>query len=318
MRFLKRPWELGENDVTPEALFVERRKLLGGAAGALAAGLVGLPKTASAAVPTIEKLLPAKANPAFPATEQITPEHDATNYNNFYEFGFDKAIQPEASKLKVSPWAIVVDGLVDKPFKIDIDDLLKKVTLEERIYRHRCVETWSAVVPWTGFPLAELVAMASPRAEAKFLQMESFSAPDVARQQRAARYPWPYTEGLSIAEAKNDMAFLAVGMYGKPMPNQNGAPIRLAVPWKYGFKAVKSIVRFSFVAKRPRTFWEDLGPQEYGFWANINPKVAHPRWSQATERRLGTNETVPTLLYNGYEAQVAELYRGMEKERIFY
>ncbi len=318
MRFLKRPWELGENDVTPEALFVERRKLLGGAAGALAAGLVGLPKTASAAVPTIEKLLPAKANPAFPATEQITPEHDATNYNNFYEFGFDKAIQPEASKLKVSPWAIVVDGLVDKPFKIDIDDLLKKVTLEERIYRHRCVETWSAVVPWTGFPLAELVAMASPKAEAKFLQMESFSAPDVARQQRAARYPWPYTEGLSIAEAKNDMAFLAVGMYGKPMPNQNGAPIRLAVPWKYGFKSVKSIVRFSFVAKRPRTFWEDLGPQEYGFWANINPKVAHPRWSQATERRLGTNETVPTLLYNGYEAQVAELYRGMEKERIFY
>ncbi len=318
MRFLKRPWELGENDVTPEALFVERRRLLGHAAGAVAAGLVGLPKTAAAAVPTIEKLLPAKANPAFPATEQITPEHDATNYNNFYEFGFDKAIQPEASKLKVSPWAIVVDGLVDKPFKIDIDDLLKKVTLEERIYRHRCVETWSAVVPWTGFPLAELVAMASPKAEAKFLQMESFSAPDVARQQRAARYPWPYTEGLSIAEAKNDMAFLAVGMYGKPMPNQNGAPIRLAVPWKYGFKAVKSIVRFSFVAKRPRTFWEELGPQEYGFWANINPKVAHPRWSQATERRLGTNETVPTMLYNGYEAQVAELYKGLEKERIFY
>ncbi len=318
MRFLKRPWELGENDVTPEALFVERRRLLGHAAGAVAAGLVGLPKMAAAAVPTIEKLLPAKANPAFPATEQITPEHDATNYNNFYEFGFDKAIQPEASKLKVSPWAIVVDGLVDKPFKIDIDDLLKKVTLEERIYRHRCVETWSAVVPWTGFPLAELVAMASPKAEAKFLQMESFSAPDVARQQRAARYPWPYTEALTIAEAKNDMAFLAVGMYGKPMPNQNGAPIRLAVPWKYGFKAVKSIVRFSFVAKRPRTFWEELGPQEYGFWANINPKVAHPRWSQATERRLGTNETVPTLLYNGYEAQVAELYKGLEKERIFY
>jgi sulfoxide reductase catalytic subunit YedY len=317
MRFLRRPWELGENDVTPETLFVERRRLLGGAAGALAAGLIGLPRPA-AAVPTIEKLLPAKVNADFPATEQITPEFDATNYNNFYEFGFDKAIQPEASKLKVSPWAIVVDGLVDKPFKIDIDDLLKKVTLEERIYRHRCVETWSAVVPWTGFPLSEIVAMASPKADAKFLQMESFSAPDVARQQRAARYPWPYTEALTIAEAKNDLAFLAVGMYGKPIPNQNGAPIRLAVPWKYGFKAVKSIVRFSFVAKRPRTFWEELGPQEYGFWANINPKVAHPRWSQATERRLGTNETVPTLLYNGYEAQVGGLYKGMEKERIFY
>lgn len=173
------------------------------------------------------------------------------------------------------------------------------------------------VVPWTGFPLADLVKLAQPKAEAKYLQMETFLDPKIARSQNAPQYPWPYVEGLTLAEATNELAFLAVGVYGKRMPPQNGAPIRLVTPWKYGFKSAKSIVRFSFVTKRPVTFWEALGPDEYGFWANVNPKVAHPRWSQASERRVGPEDTVPTRLFNGYEAQVAGLYEGLGKERLF-
>jgi sulfoxide reductase catalytic subunit YedY len=306
---------LSENDVTPEAVFLERRRLLGFGAGALAAGLVGGAGRARAAA--VDGLLPAAKNPAFALAEAPTPEKSVTGYNNFYEFGFSKYIQSDSQRLKTSPWRIVIDGLVEAPITLDLDDLLKKVTLEERIYRHRCVEAWSMVIPWTGFPLAEIVKLARPKAEAKFVQMESFLDPKVAPAQRGPQYPWPYTEALTLAEATNDLAFLAVGVYGKPAPTQNGAPIRLVVPWKYGFKSAKSIVRFSFVAKRPTTFWETLGPDEYGFWANVNPKVAHPRWSQASERRIGTDETIATRLFNGYEAEVAGLYKGLEKERLF-
>lgn len=315
MRFGRRSWEISENEVTPEALFFDRRRLLGLGAGALAAGLVGRPGAARAAA--IDAMLPAKANPAFGAGEALTAETAATGYNNFYEFGLSKNIQAASKKLKPAPWRITIDGLVEAPATLDVDDLLKKVTLEERIYRHRCVEAWSMVVPWTGFPLAELVKLARPKTEAKYLLMESFMDPSVAPYQKAPQYPWPYVEGLTLAEATNDLAFLAVGLYGKPMPTQNGAPIRLAVPWKYGFKSAKSIVRFSFVAKRPVTFWEALGPDEYGFWANVNPKIAHPRWSQAAERRIGSEETIPTRLFNGYEEQVAGLYAGLEKERLY-
>lgn len=314
MRFSKRSWDLSEREATPEALFFDRRRLLGLGAGALAAGLVGGRAARAAAV---DGLLPAAKNAGFTTTDALTPERAFTGYNNFYEFGFSKYIQSASQKLKTSPWRIVIDGLVEKPLTLDLDDLLKKVTLEERICRHRCVEAWSMVVPWTGFPLAELVKLAAPKAEANYLQMESFLDPKLAPAQNAPQYPWPYTEGLTLAEATNDLAFLAVGVYGKAMPTQNGAPIRLVTPWKYGFKSAKSIVRFSFVAKRPATFWEALGPDEYGFWANVNPKVAHPRWSQASERRIGTDEHIPTRLFNGYAEQVAGLYKGMEKEPLF-
>src|SRR6185437_4382328 len=210
----------------------------------------------------------------------ITPEKDSTTYNNFYEFGFDKSIWERAQALKLRPWTIKIDGLVEKPFTIDFDDLLKRVGLEERLYRHRCVEGWSMAVPWTGFPMAALVDLARPLGSAKYVRMETFMDP-------------------------------------KPAPKQNGAPLRLVVPWKYGFKSVKSIVRFEFTDKRPVSYWEKLQASEYGFWANVNPAVPHPRWSQATERVLGTDERRPTLIWNGYGEFVADLYKGLEKERLF-
>jgi len=305
---------IGEAEVTPEPLFLSRRAVLGGLAGIAASGW--LPGRARAA-DGLAARLPAAANPRFAAPETPTAAADFGSYNNFYEFGFTKGIARAAQKLVTSPWRIVVEGACDTPFEIDLDDLLKKVTLEERILRHRCVEAWSMVVPWTGFPLAELVKLASPKSEAKYLRMETFLDPKVALMQSAPQYPWPYIEGLTIEEATNELAFLAVGAYGKPLDKQNGAPIRLVVPWKYGFKSVKSLTRFSFTAKRPVTFWQELGPGEYGFWANVNPAVAHPRWSQARERRIGDDERVPTRLFNGYAEEVAHLYKGLEKEKLY-
>jgi sulfoxide reductase catalytic subunit YedY len=312
----RRGWEIAEHEVTPEAAFLDRRRLLGGIGsliGAAALGGIG-PARADGG---LDGRLPAPRNAALSAGETSTPEAIVGAYNNFYEFGLTKSIAAASQKLRPRPWRIVVDGLCDHPFEIDVDDLLKKVSLEERIYRHRCVEAWSMVVPWTGFPLAELVAMAGPKPEAKYLRMETFLDPKVAPYQSAAQYPWPYVEGLTLAEATHELAFLAVGAYGRPMPNQNGAPLRLVVPWKYGFKSVKSIVRFGFVARRPETFWAALGPSEYGFWANVNPEVPHPRWSQRSERRLGSDETVPTRLFNGYAPEVAGLYAGLGREKLF-
>ena len=208
------------------------------------------------------------------------------------------------------------------PVTLDAEDLLRQLGgLEERIYRHRCVEAWAMTVPWTGIPLARLVSFARPTASAKYLRMETFWDPSVAPGQKQDWYPWPYVEGLTLAEAVNELAFLATGIYGKPMPAQNGAPLRLVVPWKYGFKSIKSIVRFTFTDQRPVSFWEELNPQEYGFWANVNPDVSHPRWSQASERLLGSGDRVPTQIYNGYGAEVAGLYTGMfpnEKRALFY
>lgn len=311
----RRGWEIPEREATPESVFLERRRLLAGLGGALAAGALGIAGTARAG--EIDARLPAAPNVRLSAPETLTPEAVATSYNNFYEFGFSKNIVAASKKLKTSPWRIVVDGLCEAPFEADVDDLLKKVSLEERVYRFRCVEAWSMVVPWTGFPLADLVALARPKAEAKYLRMETFLDPKVAPYQAAAQYPWPYVEGLTLAEATNELAFLAVGIYGKPLPTQQGAPIRLVTPWKYGFKSAKSLVKFSFVAKRPETYWSALGPTEYGFWANVNPAVAHPRWSQAQERRLGPDDMVPTRLFNGYAEEVAGLYKGLEKERLY-
>jgi sulfoxide reductase catalytic subunit YedY len=229
-----------------------------------------------------------------------------------------KTIAEPAQALPIRPWTVKIDGMVEKEQTLDIDTLIRKVGIEERLYRHRCVEAWSMAVPWSGFPLAKLVALAKPLGSAKYVRMETFMNPKVASEQRKTWYPWPYVEGLTMAEAGNDLAFLVTGAYGHPLPKQHGAPLRLATPWKYGFKHIKSIVRFSFTDKRPVGYWEMLQSSEYGFWANVNPEVPHPRWSQASEEVIGTGERRPTLLFNGYGAQVADLYKGLEKtERLW-
>jgi len=310
----RRTWEIPERLATPEAVFLNRRALIGGAAGLMAASWLGDGPARAAGGET--GLYPARRNEAFVLDRALTPEAASGNYNNFYEFSLSKSVLPMADRLKVKPWSVGVDGLVDKPFEIGVDDLVKKIGLEERLYRHRCVEAWSMAVPWTGFPLAKLIALAKPASGAKYVQLTTFLDRATAPGQRTF-YPWPYSEGLTLAEAATDLAFVATGIYGKPLPNQFGAPIRLVVPWKYGFKSIKSIVKVTLTAERPKTFWEALGPSEYGFWANVNPAVPHPRWSQATERVLGTDERVRTLLFNGYGEQVAGLYKGLESESLY-
>jgi sulfoxide reductase catalytic subunit YedY len=312
----KRAWEMPEHLATPESVFLDRRSLLGGAAGLAAASLIGTDAALAAADPTAD-LYPAKRNEAYTLDRALTPEKFSADYNNFYEYGTSKSVLPAANALKTRPWTVTIDGLVEKPMTLGVDDIIRKVTLEERLYRHRCVEAWSMSVPWTGFPLSKLVALAKPTSGAKYIQMQTFLDRAMAPGQKSFLYPWPYTEGLTLEEAANDLAFIATGVYGKPLANQFGAPIRLVVPWKYGFKSVKSITKITFVAERPKTFWEGLQSAEYGFWANVNPAVSHPRWSQATERVLGTDTRVPTLIYNGYGEQVAGLYKGLEKERLF-
>ncbi len=215
------------------------------------------------------------------------------------------------------PWTVVLDGLVEEEQTVDIDALIRGQALEERLYRLRCVEAWAMAVPWTGFPLSDLVALARPLSSAKYLRMETFLDPAMAPNHRQTWYPWPYVEGLTIEEATNELAFMVTGVYGKPLEAQFGAPLRLAVPWKYGFKSIKSIVRISFTDERPVSFWQELQDSEYGFWANVNPEVPHPRWSQATERMLGTDERRPTLKWNGYGEWVAGLYEGLEDERLY-
>jgi sulfoxide reductase catalytic subunit YedY len=316
----RRPWALPDSAATPEAVFLDRRRLLAGGA-ALAAGAF-LPTAAPAqrigdAPDPSAGLYPARRNPAYALDRPVTDEAVNLNYNNFYEFGPSKSIARAAQALKTRPWTVAIDGMVEAPFEIGIDDLLKRVTLEERLYRHRCVEAWSMAIPWTGFPMAALVALAKPLGSAKYVRMETFKDPTVAPGQRQVWYPWPYVEGLTIAEATNELAFLVTGAYGKPVAKQMGAPLRLAVPWKYGFKSIKSIVRFTFTDQRPRSYWEALQASEYGFWANVNPQVPHPRWSQASERVLGTDERRPTLLFNGYGDQVAHLYQGLDGERLW-
>jgi sulfoxide reductase catalytic subunit YedY len=319
----KRGWEIPESAATSETLFRDRRRLLKGLAagpifaGGLAAGLGRLAPALAADPDPSAGLYPAKRNEKYPLDRPLTDEKHSTTYNNFYEFGTDKSIWQEAQALKLRPWTVKLDGMVEKPMTLDIDDLLKKMSLEERLYRHRCVEGWSMSVPWSGFPMAALVDLARPLGSAKYVRMETFLDPATAPEQKKFFYPWPYVEGLTMAEARNELAFLVTGMYGKPVPKQDGAPLRLAVPWKYGFKSVKSIVRFEFTDKRPKSYWEALQSSEYGFWANVNPEVPHPRWSQATERVLGSNERRPTLMWNGYGEFVADIYKGLEKERLF-
>lgn len=301
-------WAISENDATPESVFLGRRAVLGLGLGAIGAGLAGGAARAEGA----------KRNEAYTLGDRaLTAEKFASSYNNFYEFSTSKTVTPMSDALKPRPWRIRIDGLVEKPIEIDVDDLLARMPLEERLYRFRCVEAWAMAVPWTGFPMRRLVEFAKPAAGAKYVVMKTFLDKAVAPGQKQFWYPWPYTEGVTLEEARNDLAFMVTGVYGKTLPNQHGAPLRLALPWKYGFKSVKSINQITFSAERPKTFWEALQSSEYGFWANVNPKVPHPRWSQAEERVLGTNDRVPTLLFNGYEPEVAGLYANLQQERLW-
>lgn len=309
-------WEMPESQATPESVYMNRRSFMGAGAGLIAG--TALPQIAAAqgADPTLD-LYPAKKNAAYTLDRPVTEEDLAANYNNFYEFGTSKDVVGASKRLVTRPWMVTIDGMVEKPMEIGVDDLIRKMTLEERLYRFRCVETWSMAVPWTGFTVKSLVEFAKPLASAKYVKFETFMNPRVAPGQSQRWYPWPYTEGLTIAEATNDLPLMVTGIYGKPIPTQHGAPLRLITPWKYGFKSVKSISKISFVAERPKTFWEGLQASEYGFWANVNPEVPHPRWSQASEQVLGTRERRPTLLFNGYAEQVAGLYKGLEGERLY-
>ncbi len=302
MRIIRRRgWEIAESKVTPEAIALNRRAVLGGTAALLAAA---------------PGLVRAAPNPKYEGGRAMTDEKYATTYNNYYEFNESKNMWRDAQKMKTSPWTIELAGLVKQPRKIAYEDLLKQVSIEERIYRHRCVEAWAMTVPWTGFPMTDLLKIAEPLGSAKFVAFETAQEKTMSNLSLPL-YPWPYVDGLAIDEAANELAFMTTGMYGKALPPQNGGPIRMTTPWKYGFKQVKSVVKITFMEKRPRCFWEEINGREYGFWANVNPEVPHPRWSQARERLLGSDEMVPTKIYNGYGDTVASLYSGRKSEKLF-
>ncbi|MBO0614269.1 MAG: protein-methionine-sulfoxide reductase catalytic subunit MsrP [Pseudomonadota bacterium] len=302
---IKRSDDLTDNDVTDYALYQRRRDFLKTLGGIALLGASGLP-------------LMAQAKSAFSTDEEQTPFEDITTYNNFYEFGTDKGDPARyASSLKTTPWSVTVDGECEKPGKLNLEDLLKPHSTEERIYRLRCVEGWSMVIPWQGFPLADLLKRFNPTANAKYVRFETLVDPDQLPGQKRSVLDWPYTEGLRMDEAMHPLSFMATGLYGKDLLNQNGAPLRLVVPWKYGFKSIKSIVRISFVAEQPDTSWGRSAPEEYGFYSNVNPDVDHPRWSQRKERRIGEFRKRETLPFNGYAEQVASLYSGMDLRKNF-
>lgn len=312
---IKKNWELPESTVTPESIFLNRRTVLKAAGFSLAAGI--LPPTFALGATAG---FPSEPNPNYQPDLTLTKEDLVTGYNNFYEFSFNKEDVAQKAKNFVSePWTLEISGMVNSPKTYDVNELVEKIGIEQRIYRFRCVEAWSMVVPWDGFPLHKLVEMAQPTSKAKFLKFVSFHDPDMAPGQvRAPHYPWPYTEGLTIGEATNELTLMVTGVYGKPVPSQNGAPIRLIVPWKYGFKSIKSITKIEFTDQMPLNLWNELAPREYGFYANVNPEVDHPRWSQKTERVVGSwFKRQDTLKFNGYEEQVAHLYEGLDLTKWF-
>ena len=321
---IKRGWELPESAATPESFFRNRRTLLKAAAAGPAIAALGPMSKVFAddeemADPSAS-LYPVARNEKFVLDRPLSPEKLATTFNNYYEFGSFKEIWKKAQKLAIRPWTVTFDGMVEQEKSVEIDDFLAQMPLEERLYRHRCVEAWSIAVPYSGFPIKALLDFARPLSAAKYLVMQTFGDEKDAPGLDQFWYPWPYTEGLTIEEAANDLAFIATGYYGKPIPKQNGAPLRLAVPWKYGFKHIKGIVRFTFTDERPVSFWEELAANEYGFWANVNPDVPHPRWSQASERFFGPKgqERLPTQLYNGYGEFVADLYKNVDKREFLF
>ena len=308
---ISKSYDIRPSEITPPELFFGRRRFLKMAAVTSAAVLFPGELAAS------EKLAGVKSSP-YSSSEEQTPYEDVTHYNNFYEFGTDKESPAKlAGTLKTRPWTVAVEGEVLKPKAFDLDELLKLAPLEERIYRLRCVEAWSMVIPWVGFPLKELIRRVEPTGNAKFVEFTTLLDPRQMPGQGSAVLDWPYVEGLRMDEAMHPLTMLAVGLYGELLPNQNGAPIRLVVPWKYGFKNAKSIVRIRLVEQQPVSTWMKAGPSEYGFYANVNPEVDHRRWSQAKERRIGEFFKRPTLPFNGYGDQVAQLYAGMDLGKFF-
>jgi sulfoxide reductase catalytic subunit YedY len=328
---IARPYSLPEREATPEEVFLDRRRFLrtlgtaglGAIAGLTAGGLLGCSRadesgaraaadstrTAAKLPSPLAALYPAARNPKYVLDRPLTDEKLAARYNNFYEFTEVKdQVWKLAAKLTTRPWTLEIKGLVEQPRTIDVDDLVRQMRIEERLYRHRCVEAWSMAVPWTGFPLADFVRFARPLSSARYVRLASFMRPAEAPGQKHDWYPWPYYEGLTMAEATNELALLATGIYGHELPPQHGAPIRLVTPWKYGFKSIKSIVLVEFTDQKPHTFWNDEAPAEYDFTANVNPEVPHPRWSQATEQMIGELLRRKTLPYNGYGDYVAKLY----------
>ncbi len=303
-------WNLKESSITNESVFNSRRKIIKN----LAIGSLVVPSASLIPFTAFSSFYPPMTNNFYKVDRGLTKERLATTYTNFYEFGSSKNIWRRAAQLKTDPWLLTIDGLVNKPLTIDVNDLLKKIGgIEERVYRFRCVEAWSMTVPWAGFPVKKILSLVEPKTDAKFVKFETFFNPDIAPGQKQKWYPWPYQEGITVEEAKNDLSFIATGIYGKKLPNQNGAPLRLILPWKYGFKSIKSIVKISFVNKRPIGLWEKLAPNEYGFWANVNPNIPHPRWSQRSEQQLGVDGRIPTVIYNGYGDHVASMYNKLEK-----
>jgi sulfoxide reductase catalytic subunit YedY len=295
---IRRPDDIPSSEITPESTYLSRRTFVG-AAGALALGALSAPASLRALSATQE--------------DKLTSEEDATSYNNYYEFGTDKDSPKEmARNFRPKPWSIEVTGLVKKAQTYAFDDLFRSLPVQDRIYRHRCVEAWSMVIPWQGIQLRDVIARCAPLPSAKFVEFTTLHDARRMPGQEGPALPWPYREGLRMDEAMHPLAILATGMYGKALPNQNGAPVKLVVPWKYGFKGIKAIVKIRFTDKMPATTWNDVNPGEYGFYANVNPTVDHPRWSQAKERRVGQFLKIPTLMFNGYSEQVASMYAGLD------
>jgi sulfoxide reductase catalytic subunit YedY len=302
------------SEITSYSQYLSRREFM------KAAGVIAGSTFLAACAPSVtESVVPEIEAPVVPSGKMdelgdpANTYEDITNYNNFYEFTTNKeSVARIAKSFSPKPWTVEVSGLVNKPKTYGMEDLLSKFTQEERIYRLRCVEAWSMVIPWTGFTLAGLLKEVEPTSDAKYVRFETVFRPDEMPGQKSPFYPWPYQEGLRLDEAMHDLTILATGLYGLPMPNPNGAPIRLVVPWKYGFKSIKSIVKIELVAEQPTTLWSAIGPNEYGFYSNVNPERSHPRWSQASERRIGEFSRRPTLMFNGYAEEVADLYKGMD------
>ena len=310
------------SEITPQAVYESRRAFIAKmAAGAVAGGAVWEMANREAFAQGATQKLSAKRNPAYAILDTATPFKDASTYNNFYEFGLDKEEPAQtAGRMKTRPWTVQIEGEVKKPMTLDIDSLLKLAPLEERIYRLRCVEGWSMVIPWVGYSLSALIKKVEPTGNARFVEFTTLADPKQMPGLRSPVLDWPYVEGLRIDEAMHPLALLGLGMYGQTLPNQNGAPVRLVVPWKYGFKSAKSIVKIRFMKEQPRTAWNVSAPSEYGFFSNVNPNVDHPRWSQATERRIGEDgfftKKRKTLMYNGYP-EVAGMYAGLDLKKYF-
>ena len=298
---IKRPADIKSSEITDEAVYMDRRKFIGSTAGAAAAVALG---------PVVPRFAQ--------DTEELTPYESVTSYNNFYEFGTGKGDPAQnAHTLRPRPWTVAVEGEVNKPQVFDIDDILKRFPAEEHVYRLRCVEAWSMVIPWLGFRLGDMLEVVEPTSKSRFVEFTTLHDPEQMAGQRRNVLPWPYVEGLRLDEAMHPLTLLSVGLYGKMLPNQNGAPIRLVVPWKYGFKSIKSVVRIRLLEQQPKTTWNVAIPREYGFYANVNPAVDHPRWSQARERRIGKFFKQDTLMFNGYADKVADLYAGMDLRRYY-